>query len=161
MEDGKSSRRAGWRGRLTEAQEDTVTLFHLFITVVYIAFYPLLIVCRRKRGVKRRENLFRPLFEAPPHLAPLCSHLSLRRSLFLCNRSSSAHFKPKHVCLAPKQTRPPLSPLLILLPLPQQTPFPIQRDDVMPMLRKTRGLWSWCLCVRVCVCAGGWRAAMG
>lgn len=89
-----------------------------------------------------------------PPPVPLCFYLplpSLPLPRFLCNRSSSAHFKPKHVCLAPKQTRPPLSPLLIILPLPHQTPFPIQRDDVMPMLRKTRGLRTFCVCVFVCV----------
>ncbi len=105
-----------------------------------------------------------------PPPVPLCFYLplpSLPLPCFLCNRSSSAHFKPKHVCLAPKQTRPPLSPLLILLPLPHQTPFPIQRDDVMPMLRKTRGAQDvvcvcvcvracGCVCVCVCVCACAW-----
>lgn len=105
------------------------------------------------------ETVLKRIFEVAPCSAfflPLSTPLFLSLSL-LCNRSSSAHFKPKHVCLAPKQTGPPpsLSPVLLflllpLLPLPHQTPFSIQRDDVMPMLRKTRGsVWTRCVCVCV------------
>lgn len=97
-----------------------------------------------------REPALLVLFFSPPPLSPFHS---------LCNRSSPAHFKPKHVCLALKQTGPPLSPLFSPLPLPQQTPFPIQRDDVMPMLKKTSGLKMRCVCV--CVWVEASRGMMG
>ncbi len=120
--------------------------------------YPALIVWRVGKDLWR--SLLSTLWSHPAlFLPPLTFPPSSSPSLFLCNWSSSPHFKPKHVCLAPKQTRPPLSPLFILPPLPHQTPFPIQRDDVMPMLRKTTGLRTCCVCLYVCIC--GWRAAMG
>lgn len=85
-------------------------------------------------SLKGDKKMWNPLVCSLKPLSSLCLKLPLASlCLVLCNWSSSAHFKPKHVCLVPKRTWPPLS-------------FSFVPSPIRPRF-KSRGMMS-CRCLK-------------